>query len=149
MLTPLGFFQFAYLHSKMVATPICLSSSEAGHAWRGSTRNICYTLNIITLLSVSLIPCMLLCVIQLVDMPHLDEPYYCSQQINIPPELPDILKQFTKAAIRTQPKDVLAWSAAWVHANHYYKTDFGFTCTQRRDHCVQHNSLLLHPHIQL
>ena len=41
-----------------------------------------------------------------------DEPYYCSQQINIPPSLPDILKQFTKAAIRTQPKDVLAWSAA-------------------------------------
>nr|KAG5695697.1 hypothetical protein BaRGS_022374 [Batillaria attramentaria] len=38
-----------------------------------------------------------------------DEPYYCSQQINIPPELMDILKQFTKAAIRTQPKDVLAW----------------------------------------
>ena len=55
---------------------------------------------------------MLLCAIQLADMPHLDEPYYCSQQINIPPELPDILKQFTKAAIRTQPKDVLAWSAA-------------------------------------
>lgn len=42
-----------------------------------------------------------------------DEPYYCSQQINIPPSLPDILKQFTKAAIRTQPKDVLAWSAAY------------------------------------
>jgi len=46
----------------------------------------------------------------------LDEPYYCSQQINIPPELPDILKQFTKAAIRTQPKDVLAWSAAYFRA---------------------------------
>lgn len=46
-------------------------------------------------------------------MPTPDEPYYCSQQINIPPELPDILKQFTKAAIRTQPKDVLAWSAAY------------------------------------
>ncbi|XP_071099264.1 ropporin-1-like protein [Haliotis cracherodii] len=45
-----------------------------------------------------------------------DEPYYCSQQINIPPELPDILKQFTKAAIRTQPKDVLAWSAAYFRA---------------------------------
>ncbi|PVD29793.1 hypothetical protein C0Q70_09050 [Pomacea canaliculata] len=42
-----------------------------------------------------------------------DEPYYCSQQINIPPDLPDILKQFTKAAIRTQPTDVLAWSAAY------------------------------------
>lgn len=41
-----------------------------------------------------------------------DEPYYCSQQINIPPALPDILKQFTKAAIRTQPTDVLGWSAA-------------------------------------
>lgn len=45
-------------------------------------------------------------------MPHPDEPYYCSEQIHIPPELPDILKQFTKAAIRTQPKDALAWSAA-------------------------------------
>ncbi|XP_076471270.1 ropporin-1-like protein [Babylonia areolata] len=45
-----------------------------------------------------------------------DEPYYCSQQINIPPELMDILKQFTKAAIRTQPKDVLAWSAAYFRA---------------------------------
>jgi len=47
--------------------------------------------------------------------PH-DEPYYCSQQIHVPPELPDILKQFTKAAIRTQPKDVLAWSSAYFHA---------------------------------
>jgi hypothetical protein len=45
-----------------------------------------------------------------------DAPYYCSQQINIPPELPDILKQFTKSAIRTQPKDVLAWSAAYFRA---------------------------------
>jgi len=45
-----------------------------------------------------------------------DEPYYCSQQINIPPALPDILKQFTKAAIRTQPTDVLGWSAAYFKA---------------------------------
>lgn len=49
-------------------------------------------------------------------MPGPDEPYYCSQQIQIPPELPDILKQFTKAAIRTQPKDVLSWSAAYFRA---------------------------------
>jgi len=49
-------------------------------------------------------------------MPHPDEPYYCSEQIHVPPELPDILKQFSKAAIRTQPKDVLAWSAAYFHA---------------------------------
>lgn len=45
-----------------------------------------------------------------------DEPYYCSEQIKIPPELMDILKQFTKAAIRTQPKDVLAWSASYFRA---------------------------------
>lgn len=47
-------------------------------------------------------------------MPHPDEPYYCSEQIPIPPELPDILKQFTKAAIRTQPTDLLTWSAKYV-----------------------------------
>ncbi|XP_076146940.1 ropporin-1-like protein isoform X4 [Alosa pseudoharengus] len=41
---------------------------------------------------------------------------YCAQQINIPPELPDILKQFTKAAIKTQPDDVLKWSAAYFSA---------------------------------
>ncbi|KAM5157308.1 ropporin-1-like protein [Mantella aurantiaca] len=43
----------------------------------------------------------------------LPEVIFCSQQIDIPPELPDILKQFTKAAIRTQPHDVLQWSAAY------------------------------------
>ncbi|KAI3380252.1 hypothetical protein SNEBB_010629 [Seison nebaliae] len=42
-----------------------------------------------------------------------DIAYYCSQQISIPPELPDIIKQFTKAAIRTQPTDLLQWSAAY------------------------------------
>ena len=42
----------------------------------------------------------------------LPDAMYCSQQINIPPDLPDILKAFTKAAIRTQPGDLLAWSAA-------------------------------------
>lgn len=43
-----------------------------------------------------------------------DEPYYTSEQIRIPPEFPDVLLQFSKAAIRTQPTDVLAWSAAYV-----------------------------------
>ncbi|XP_041823432.1 ropporin-1-like protein [Melanotaenia boesemani] len=42
--------------------------------------------------------------------------FYCAQQINIPPELPDILKNFSKAAIRTQPKDLLVWSAAYFSA---------------------------------
>lgn len=41
----------------------------------------------------------------------LPDTLFCAQQIRIPPELPDILKQFTKAAIRTQPADVLQWSA--------------------------------------
>ncbi|CAH8578881.1 unnamed protein product [Heterobilharzia americana] len=44
------------------------------------------------------------------------DPYYCHEQIPIPPALPDILKQFTKAAIRTQPKDVLKWSYAYFKA---------------------------------
>lgn len=37
---------------------------------------------------------------------------YCPEQIKIPGDLPDILKDFTKAAIRTQPEDLLQWSAA-------------------------------------
>ncbi|GAB1602711.1 ropporin-1-like protein isoform X1 [Argonauta hians] len=45
-----------------------------------------------------------------------EPPYYCSEQINIPIELPDIMKEFTKAAIRTQPKDVLGWSTAYFVA---------------------------------
>lgn len=40
------------------------------------------------------------------------ETIYCAQQINIPTELPNILKQFTKAVIRTQPHDVLQWAVA-------------------------------------
>ncbi len=39
-------------------------------------------------------------------------PMYSAEQIKIPPDLPDILKEYTKAAIRTQPADVLQWSAA-------------------------------------
>ncbi|CAH6787398.1 ropporin-1-like protein isoform X2 [Phodopus roborovskii] len=46
----------------------------------------------------------------------LPDTMFCAQQIHIPPELPDILKQFTKAAIRTQPLDVLQWSAGYFSA---------------------------------
>uniref|UniRef100_A0A8B9S2T9 Ropporin-1-like protein n=1 Tax=Apteryx owenii TaxID=8824 RepID=A0A8B9S2T9_APTOW len=46
----------------------------------------------------------------------LPETMFCAQQIKIPPELPDILKQFTKAAIRTQPCDVLQWAAGYFSA---------------------------------
>ncbi|CAF4200388.1 unnamed protein product, partial [Adineta steineri] len=45
-----------------------------------------------------------------------NEPYYTSEQISIPTEFPDILLQFSKAAIRTQPTDILAWSAAYFRA---------------------------------
>ncbi|XP_061614063.1 ropporin-1-like protein isoform X1 [Phyllopteryx taeniolatus] len=44
------------------------------------------------------------------------ETMFCSQQINIPTGLPEVLKNFTKAAIRTQPKDLLMWSAAYFEA---------------------------------
>ncbi|XP_030340951.1 ropporin-1-like protein [Strigops habroptila] len=46
----------------------------------------------------------------------LPETMFCAEQIRIPPELPNILKEFTKAAIRTQPHDVLQWSAAYFSA---------------------------------
>jgi Ca2+-binding EF-hand superfamily protein len=37
---------------------------------------------------------------------------YCAEQINVPPELGPILKQYTKAAIRESPKvDIYKWSA--------------------------------------
>ncbi|XP_060100592.1 ropporin-1-like protein [Heteronotia binoei] len=41
---------------------------------------------------------------------------FCAQQIHVPPELPNIMKQFTKAAIRTQPRDVLQWSYGYFSA---------------------------------
>ncbi|XP_058800872.1 ropporin-1-like protein isoform X1 [Phymastichus coffea] len=41
---------------------------------------------------------------------------YCVEQINVPPKLPMILKQFCKSAIRTQPYDLLKWSTAYFRA---------------------------------
>ncbi|CAK6441728.1 unnamed protein product [Pipistrellus nathusii] len=38
------------------------------------------------------------------------------KQICIPPELPELLKQFTKAAIRTQPADLIQWAADYFGA---------------------------------
>jgi hypothetical protein len=49
-------------------------------------------------------------------MPDLVEQMYCSQQIHIPPTFPFILKQYAKAAIRTQPHDLLRWSASYFQA---------------------------------
>ncbi|XP_052014981.1 ropporin-1A [Apodemus sylvaticus] len=38
------------------------------------------------------------------------------KQVCIPPELPELLKQFTKAAIRTQPPDLIQWAAEYFGA---------------------------------
>ncbi|XP_063068893.1 ropporin-1-like [Engraulis encrasicolus] len=38
------------------------------------------------------------------------------KNINIPPELPEILKQFTKDAIRTQPADLIEWATLYFSA---------------------------------
>ncbi|MGH0133720.1 UNVERIFIED_CONTAM: hypothetical protein FKN15_053343 [Acipenser sinensis] len=38
------------------------------------------------------------------------------KQVTIPEELPEILKAFTKAAIRTQPADIVRWSALYFTA---------------------------------
>ena len=41
---------------------------------------------------------------------------YSNDQIEIPPELPKILKEYCKSAIRTQPYDLLKWSHAYFRA---------------------------------
>jgi len=43
-------------------------------------------------------------------------PKYHSQRVNVPTELPHILKQYTKALIKTQPPNYIAWSAAYFAA---------------------------------
>lgn len=42
-----------------------------------------------------------------------EEEKACNQTIVIPPTLPDILKAYAKAAMRTQPPDLLRWSGAY------------------------------------
>ncbi|KAG8226411.1 hypothetical protein J437_LFUL012507 [Ladona fulva] len=49
-------------------------------------------------------------------MPLESTDMYCAEQIFVPPTFPGILKQYTKAAIRTQPYDLLKWSAAYFRA---------------------------------
>ncbi|KAI4500946.1 hypothetical protein M0802_004157 [Mischocyttarus mexicanus] len=41
---------------------------------------------------------------------------YCPEQIHIPITFPNILKLYSKAAIRTQPYDLLKWTAAYFRA---------------------------------
>lgn len=46
----------------------------------------------------------------------LEETMFNRAQMHVPSELPEILKQFTKAAIRTQPENLLIWSSAYFQA---------------------------------
>jgi len=41
-------------------------------------------------------------------------PIYCIEQVRIPPELPDIMKNYAKHIIRTQPDDVIIESYEYV-----------------------------------
>lgn len=42
------------------------------------------------------------------------ETMYCAEQIKIPPALPEILKNYTKFVLKTQPTDILTASAEYV-----------------------------------
>lgn len=42
-----------------------------------------------------------------------EEHIYNRAQLSVPPEFPDILKNFTKAVIRTQPENMLEWAASY------------------------------------
>jgi len=42
-------------------------------------------------------------------------PIYCIEQVRIPPELPDIMKNYAKHIIRTQPDDVIMESYEYVN----------------------------------
>lgn len=42
------------------------------------------------------------------------EPLYSAEQIKVPDPLPQILKDYTKEAIRAAPADIIAWSAECV-----------------------------------
>lgn len=44
------------------------------------------------------------------------ERIFCAQQINIPPTFPQVLRSYAKAAIRTQPYDLLRWTGAYFRA---------------------------------
>jgi hypothetical protein len=41
------------------------------------------------------------------------EPLYCAEQIQVPDELPDVLKQWTKEVIRANPSNIAEWSAEY------------------------------------
>ena len=55
----------------------------------------------------------MICVELIEKMPAINTVALGNHPIQIPSDFPGILKQYTKAAIRTQPRDLLLWSAAY------------------------------------
>jgi len=55
--------------------------------------------------------------------PFIMDRIYCSEQIEVPPALPAILKAYTKEVIRYSPKDIPAFSresARTPHTHHHH-----------------------------
>ena len=40
----------------------------------------------------------------------MSEPVFTAEQIRIPPEFPDVLKNYAKAVLKDQPNDIFAYS---------------------------------------
>ncbi|KAJ3097921.1 Ropporin-1-like protein [Physocladia obscura] len=60
------------------------------------------------------------------------EPLYCAEQIKIPPDLPDILKNYTKHIIRTQPADIMTCSAEYFARLSKQRTQMGKKLTNHQ-----------------
>ena len=45
--------------------------------------------------------------------PEMPGPLHTADQIGVPPSLSEVVRNYTKAAIREQPANMIEWSAAW------------------------------------
>ncbi|KAJ3352641.1 Ropporin-1-like protein [Entophlyctis luteolus] len=65
-------------------------------------------------------------------MADIKEPIYCAEQIKIPADLPDILKNYTKHIIRTQPADIMTCSAEYFARLAKQRTQMGKKLTNHQ-----------------
>ncbi|ORY30456.1 hypothetical protein BCR33DRAFT_703407 [Rhizoclosmatium globosum] len=65
-------------------------------------------------------------------MADIKEPLYCAEQIKIPADLPDILKNYTKHIIRTQPTDIMTSSAEYFTRLSKQRTQMGKKLTNHQ-----------------
>ncbi|KAJ3063067.1 Ropporin-1-like protein [Podochytrium sp. JEL0797] len=65
-------------------------------------------------------------------MADIKEPLYCAEQIKIPADLPDILKNYTKHIIRTQPADIMTSSAEYFGRLAKQRTQIGKKLTNHQ-----------------